>query len=242
MIFSFSRWLKDNKNMETIQTHDIIPLDLNCILCAVEFSLAFLFEAINQTIESKKFHQIAENRLTNINEFFWNNSSNLWCDYNISNKSLESKYYASIFFIFWLNGFCSLPDFISEHRQNEAFEKIKELGVFDYYGLPTSLINSGQQWDFPNVWPPLQHVAVEGLMNSRNPQHREMGERLAKRFIKNCYLLWKDTGYMYEKYDVIQQGKPGEGGEYDVQYGFGWTNGVVIDILHKFGDHWRCLR
>lgn len=29
-------------------------------------------------------------------------------------------------------------------------------------GLPTSMKNSGQQWDFPNGWAPLQHMVIEG--------------------------------------------------------------------------------
>lgn len=32
------------------------------------------------------------------------------------------------------------------------------------------------------------------------------------------------------------EGLPGGGGEYDVVVGFGWTNGVVLDFLNRFGD------
>ena len=41
---------------------------------------------------------------------------------------------------------------------------------------------------------------------------------------------------MFEKYNVNQMGSAGGGGEYDVQTGFGWTNGVVIDFMVTFGD------
>ena len=34
-------------------------------------------------------------------------------------------------------------------------------------------------------------------------------------------------------------GSAGGGGEYDVQTGFGWTNGVVIDFMVTFGDEVR---
>jgi len=30
-------------------------------------------------------------------------------------------------------------------------------------------------------------------------------------------------------------GVPGAGGEYDVQKGFGWTNGVVMVLLNRYG-------
>ena len=31
-------------------------------------------------------------------------------------------------------------------------------------------------------------------------------------------------------------GGHGTGGEYDVQLGFGWTNGVIMDLLNMYGD------
>jgi len=40
---------------------------------------------------------------------------------------------------------------------------------------------------------------------------------------------------MYEKYDANVIGAPGGGGEYDVQIGFGWTNGLVLEWLQRFG-------
>lgn len=33
-------------------------------------------------------------------------------------------------------------------------------------GVPTSLRQSGQQWDYPNAWPPLQHMLIEGRVGS----------------------------------------------------------------------------
>lgn len=41
---------------------------------------------------------------------------------------------------------------------------------------------------------------------------------------------------MFEKYDAIEVGQPGQGGEYAVQDGFGWTNGVVLRYLALFGN------
>ncbi|KAK9521200.1 hypothetical protein VZT92_021025 [Zoarces viviparus] len=40
---------------------------------------------------------------------------------------------------------------------------------------------------------------------------------------------------MFEKYDVNGDGKPGGGGEYEVQLGFGWTNGVALQLLDQYG-------
>ena len=40
---------------------------------------------------------------------------------------------------------------------------------------------------------------------------------------------------MFEKMNVIS-GSPGAGGEYPIQTGFGWSNGVILDILMLVPD------
>ena len=34
-------------------------------------------------------------------------------------------------------------------------------------GIPTSMVDSGQQWDFPNAWPPTTEIVVTALRNAR---------------------------------------------------------------------------
>jgi len=45
----------------------------------------------------------------------------------------------------------------------------------------------------------------------------------------------QNGGKMVEKYDGVTPGVEGGGGEYDVQTGFGWTNGVMLHFLQKYG-------
>jgi len=100
------------------------------------------------------------------------------------------------------------------------------------------MLHTGQQWDFPNGWPPLQHLLVVGLENTAEPKAQALALKLAKKWLLNNYKAYEETmpNAMFEKYDVTVIGLPGGGGEYDVQLGFGWTNGVVLDFLHIFGD------
>ena len=51
-------------------------------------------------------------------------------------------------------------------------------------GVPTSLDESGQQWDFPNAWPPLQHILVAGLLKTENAEARKMALTIARRLKK----------------------------------------------------------
>ena len=121
-----------------------------------------------------------------------------------------------------------IPKFLDYLRSQEAFHS---------GGVPTSKVETGQQWDFPNGWPPLQEMMITGLDNTGDPEASEMALELARRWIMNNYVAYNQSGSkIFEKYNVEQIGLPGGAGEYDVQEGFGWTNGVLLSLLDKYGD------
>ena len=103
-------------------------------------------------------------------------------------------------------------------------------------GLPTTITKSGQQWDFPNCWPPLEHMVVQGLEKTGLAHAKEMAFIIAERRVRGCYLNFLSKGHMFEKYDATSITKIGGGGEYEVQLGFGWTNGVILDFLDMYAD------
>ena len=99
-------------------------------------------------------------------------------------------------------------------------------------GLATTCLTSGEQWDRPNGWAPLQWMAVNGLV-------RYGKEALAEE-IRTCWLrtveeLYEREGKLVEKYVLraapTSASTGGGGGEYPLQDGFGWTNGVVARWL-----------
>jgi len=88
-----------------------------------------------------------------------------------------------------------------------------------------------------NAWPPLQEILVTGLENTRNIKAIDIAKSLVDKWLKNVYKSYEDSGQkMFEKYDVIRIGFPGGGGEYDVQEGFGWSNGVLLHFLSKYPE------
>lgn len=44
------------------------------------------------------------------------------------------------------------------------------------------------------------------------------------------------NGAFHFQYSADTLGGHGGGGEYDVQIGFGWSNGVIIEYLAKYGN------
>ena len=92
-------------------------------------------------------------------------------------------------------------------------------------GVATTNNNTGQQWDAPNGWAPLQWIAVKGLMNYGE---NDLAKTAAERWVAVNEKVYAATGKMMEKYDVEDIRKEAGGGEYPGQDGFGWTNGVYL--------------
>ena len=92
-------------------------------------------------------------------------------------------------------------------------------------GLQTSLRNTGQQWDAPNGWAPLQWMAYKGLLNYG---HMTLAKKISHHWKALNEKTYAATGKMMEKYNVVDLNVNGGGGEYPNQDGFGWTNGVYL--------------
>lgn len=95
-------------------------------------------------------------------------------------------------------------------------------------GLATTSVKSGQQWDAPNGWAPLQWVATEGLQNYGQ---NDVAMEVSWRFLTNVQHTYDREQKLVEKYDVSSTGTGGGGGEYPLQDGFGWSNGVTLKML-----------
>jgi alpha,alpha-trehalase len=92
----------------------------------------------------------------------------------------------------------------------------------------TTPIATGEQWDAPNGWAPIQWIAIAGL---RRYGKQSLAQSIACRWTRNVVAVYRQTGKLVEKYDVMTIGRSGGGGEYPLQDGFGWTNGVTRKLL-----------
>jgi len=93
--------------------------------------------------------------------------------------------------------------------------------------LQTTLINTSQQWDSPYGWAPLQWIAFQGLINYGFYQ---LANEIRSRWLNLNQRIYQQTGKMIEKYNVVQQIEGG-GGNYPLQDGFRWTNGVYLKFI-----------
>ncbi|MFM9909303.1 MAG: alpha,alpha-trehalase TreF [Chitinophagaceae bacterium] len=223
-----SRWFKDEKNISTIQTTDLIAVDLNCLLYKLELIIA-RGKMINQDeIISATFTTKASVRRTAIDKYCWNKTLKYYTDFNI-----KSKTQSSIVSLAGMYPFCvfqGTPDYLSLLAKQASVQiktKLLQAG-----GVTTTANTTGQQWDAPNGWAPLQWMTVWGL--DRCGQ-RELARDIAQRWIKINRDVFGRTGKMMEKYNVVDTKLEAGGGEYQGQDGFGWTNGVFLAMIKKYG-------
>ncbi|CCM80801.1 Trehalase [Klebsiella pneumoniae subsp. pneumoniae ST258-K26BO] len=71
-------------------------------------------------------------------------------------------------------------------------------------------------------------MAVEGLQNYGQ---QKIAMEVTWRFLTNVQHTYDSKQKLVEKYDVSSTGTGGGGGEYPLQDGFGWTNGVTLKML-----------
>ncbi|KAI5017512.1 hypothetical protein ZWY2020_042400 [Hordeum vulgare] len=243
-----SRWMSNSTDMTTLVTAFVIPVDLNTFICKMERDIVVFAKLIGEKTTAEIFSQASEARHTAIESLLWNSEMEQWLDYWLptdgncqgvykwESKSQNRNIFASNFIPLWLNAHNSgLGPFLDEAKSVRVMRSLQTSGLVCPAGIATSVSNTGQQWDFPNGWAPLQHLIAEGLLNSGSTEAKEFAEDIATRWVRTNYAAYKSSGAMHEKYDVEACGKSGGGGEYKPQTGFGWSNGVLLAFLEELG-------
>lgn len=216
-----SRWLTPYGELPTIHTTDIIPVDLNCLLYHLELEISAQHQQLGNTTKAKQFQSLAQQRKNAIQNWLWDDRLSVYGDYSLRTQQMTGI--ASLATVY--------PLYFSIATESQA-KRIAHILQRDFLkdgGLVTTLQATGEQWDYPNGWAPLQWLAVIGL---RSYGHDDLAATIAQRWLALNQKVFTSTGHMMEKYNVVDITAPAGGGEYPTQDGFGWTNGVAL-ALHR---------
>ena len=209
-----ARWFADGKNISTIITTDILPPDLNALLYKLESTIAEHSELIP---EKEAWTARAEARREAVRKHLWNPASNWYEDVNwTTGKPTGYLTMAGVY-----------PLFVGLASEEEAAAVAEKLGAefLAVGGVRTSLVQTGQQWDDPNGWPPLQWMAYAGV---RDYGYTDLAATIRERWMRNNERVYANVDKLVEKYNVEDITLEAGGGEYPVQDGFGWSNGVYL--------------
>jgi alpha,alpha-trehalase len=216
-----SRWF-NGKSLDSIRTTEIIPVDLNSLLYLLEKSIAKAYLQNNNEEEAKKFESFATARAELMREISFDQEHGFFADNIIPDPFNHSLPTLAMMYPLFAG--------IATEEQAKVTIRFAEKNLLKDGGWTTTLERSGQQWDAPNGWAPLQWITFVGL---KNYGFNELANEGARRWLELNKNVFQRTGRMMEKYNVEDLALEAGGGEYPVQDGFGWTNGVYLALKNK---------
>ena len=218
-----SRWLEDEKTLSTIRTTEIIPVDLNALLYQLEKTISDGFASEGKGEQAEHYIQLATKRKIAIDTYCWNEEEAFYADYIFTKKEKSPTLSAATLYPLFVE--------ISTAEKASRVAKTVQERLLAPGGLRSTVNNTGQQWDAPNGWAPHQWIAVKGL---HNYEQKELARTIGLNWLNNVQRVYKNTGKLVEKYNVMDLSLEAGGGEYPVQDGFGWTNGVHLALNEMF--------
>ncbi|HEY4077898.1 MAG TPA: alpha,alpha-trehalase TreF [Rhizomicrobium sp.] len=219
-----SRWLTDSHRLATIRTTHIVPVDLNSLMQHLEQTLAKTYAVSGDTAKARLYASKAQARTTAIRRLMWNGRAGLYGDYLWEEERQSPELTAATVYPLYFG--------IATATQTHAIAEALRRDFLMPGGLATTRQTTGQQWDRPNGWAPLQYMAVEGL---KRYDEKALAAEIAERWIHRNIESYAATGVLQEKYDIeAPQIRAASGGEYALQIGFGWTNGVLARLMTDY--------
>ncbi len=201
------------------------PVCLNSLLYLMETQTAEILHTLGRDNDANTWRKRAQDRAERMNRLMWDPKDGLYYDYDFVNQRVRHYPFLTTFYPLWA-GFAS---------KEQAARIVKNLPLFEKPGgLQTSTYISGNQWDAPFGWAPLQMIAVEGL---RRYGYTEDAERISMKFLSLVRREFLRQGYIVEKYDMVTGGSNVSAnihfGYSANQAGFGWTNAAFTDLYDQ---------
>jgi alpha,alpha-trehalase len=224
-----SRWMRDPTNLRTLETIELLPVDLNSLLFHAEQTIAALRRLRGRAGDAEvaaRFTDAAAKRRRALLAAAYDPEHGFFYDvrWRTGERVTDRPTLAAAAPLYF--GLATLA-------QGRAVAARLERDFLKPGGMVTTLIASGQQWDAPNGWPPLQWLSIEGV---RRYGRGDVADRARGRWLALNRRTYRSTGKMTEKYDVVDLNRRAGGGEYPTQDGFGWSNGVALALAAQERD------
>lgn len=133
----------------------------------------------------------------------WNEEVGSWLDYDLINQKHRDYFVPTNLSPLWMR--CYNPS-RRQHIADRVMDYINKSRLNDYPGgVPTTESRSGEQWDWPNVWAPMQHILIVGLDNLGDDRAKNTAQDWAQRWVQNNFVTYRETGAMFEKVRSLEK-------------------------------------
>jgi alpha,alpha-trehalase len=206
-----------------IDTHHFAPVCLNSLLYKTEKDLEEMSRLLGRPEDARRWHEKALQRQERITKFFWSPRRGLFLDYNFVARAQSTYEYATTFYPLWA-GLASKEQAAGVARNISLFEQPG--------GLAMSRTDTSAQWDYPYGWAPIHLQAIEGL---RRYGYSADADRITLKFLSMVLQNFRRDHTIREKYNVVSRSTETHvtTGYAQNVTGFGWTNGVFLELLHE---------
>jgi alpha,alpha-trehalase len=206
-----------------MDTTEIVPVDLNSLLFGLENAIRAGCGRRGDKDCALEFERRAAARRSSIDRYLWDGRKGAYLDYRWTTKTRMPRVSAATLYPLFVS--------LASKPQAAAVAAITAGELLKAGGIVTTTLETGQHWDSPNGWAPLQWIAVSGL---RDYGQTPLAAAIACRWMANVNDVYRQSGKLVEKYNVVATGRSGGGGEYPLQDGFGWTNGVMRELIELY--------
>ena len=196
------------------------PVCLNSLLFGLEKNMADFAEILDND-EQQIWQERAEKRKQKMEKYMLNPQNGLFMDWNFKEQRFSPVVSAASLY----------PLFVK--LRDDASNEIPLINkLLLKYGVTCSIADDYEfplmQWDYPNVWPPIQFIAYRACENYAVDEHKN---KIAQAYVSLIERSMKKTGNLWEKYD----GNTGEvtSNEYEAPIMLGWTAGVYIYLKNR---------
>ena len=220
-----SRWLRDCNRLASIRTTQFVPVDLNAFMYKLENTIANISSLNGDREVEAEFRVKASERRSAVTRYLWDDEQGCYRDYDWRREQMALFSAASV-----------VPLYVglATHEQADRLDTAIRTRLLTPGGILATEYDSGEQWDFPNGWAPLQWMAVQGFKLYGNDA---LGNEIARSWLNMVNAFYQQNHKLIEKYHIAcSTPREGGGGEYPLQDGFGWTNGVVRRLIGLYGE------
>ncbi|HVZ11478.1 MAG TPA: trehalase family glycosidase [Patescibacteria group bacterium] len=232
--------------------NEFLPVDLNVLLYKYERDFAKVASILRNSEEREYWQNLASERRDEINKYMWNDEQRFFYDYGYVNKRQSDFLSLAGFTPLWA-GLATAKQASLMLKKVPSFETDFGLTItakeslapkvdldeipIRYRGAVEEVLKP-KQWDYPNIWPPLEYLTVIGLLKYG---YLDDAARIMKKSVAAQSKIFEKHKTFFEKINGLT-GDVSNNFHYSGQSGFGWTNATfyryvkILDSIEK-GDN-----
>lgn len=204
-----SRWFILNGinagNLTNLHTRSIVPVDLNAMMYWNAKLLEEFHTMLNNETAAAYYGHLAGKIKDAVTNVLWDTNHGCWLDFDIMNHRRREYFYPTNIAPLWTECYdksSNVTDQVMQYlwKQNEQLINMAGTSTKNHLGgIPTTFNQTGEQWDYPNAWPPLQYIMIVALNNTGHLHAQELAFELADRWVRTNFIAFNETKSMYEK-------------------------------------------